>query len=616
MTDLSILIGGPQGGGIESAGRVLIFTLSKCGYEIYSAREYFSNIKGRHSYFTIRLSEAIKRSAKYPVEILGCLDAETLFTHFKDVSSDGVLIVDDYVEKEKLEKISSMEPELKRKLLKTLKGSSGADILKVLKNKGNEIRKLSFIDILKKLGEKTGLKASVLARNLNIIVATAILHSMSIDLSTIKWGIERTFVEREKAASIAKLCAELTYEMLEKSYRPKFILKKKEKSNRILVSGNDIVAIGKVVAGLRFQTYYPITPASDESLLIERKEILKLKNGENDAILVVQTEDEIAAINMAIGAALTGTRAATSTSGPGFSLMVEGLGWAGMNETPVVITYYQRGGPSTGLPTRHSQSDLLFVIHSGHGEFPRIVIASGDHEEAFHDAIKSFEYAEKYQLPVIHLLDKALANSITSLSISEVPKIKRMLKTGNGERFKITKDGVSPFIPLGNGIIWYTGDEHNEIGRISEYPENRILMYEKRMKKLELAEKEIPPEDKFKYKENGSQTLILTWGSAKGAVLDALEVLDEKLDLLYLRIFSPFPREIKTILKKYDQLIAVEGNLEGQMATLIKQHTGIEVQKRILKYTGRPFFENEIIDGIKKLLHERERNEVILDYGA
>lgn len=157
------------------------------------------------------------------------------------------------------------------------------------------------------------------------------------------------------------------------------------------------------------------------------------------------------------------------------------------------------------------------MVHAGHGEFPRIVIASDDHEEAFYDAIKSFEYAEKYQLPVIHLLDKALANSITSISISKMPRVKGALKTGNGERFKITEDGISPFIPLGKGIIWYTGDEHNEIGRISEDPENRILMYEKRMKKLELIEKEIPPEEKFRYLENGSQTLILTWGSAKGA---------------------------------------------------------------------------------------------------
>ncbi|EQD60768.1 pyruvate flavodoxin/ferredoxin oxidoreductase domain-containing protein, partial [mine drainage metagenome] len=221
------------------------------------------------------------------------------------------------------------------------------------------------------------------------------------------------------------------------------------------MTGNDGSAIGKVIGGLRFQTYYPITPASDESSTLEEHEDIKWIDGENSNLItggvtVVQAEDEISAVNMASGAAMTGTRSATATSGPGFSLMAEAISFAGMDEIPLVVTLYQRGGPSTGLPTRNGQSDLLFALHTGHGEFPRMVISSGDVQECIADSIRALNYAQKYQLPVIHLIDKNLANTTELLDAPDIQslKIEGPVKSDGKDTFSRftleTKDGISP----------------------------------------------------------------------------------------------------------------------------------------------------------------------------
>ncbi|WP_252901356.1 hypothetical protein [Vulcanisaeta sp. JCM 14467] len=243
----------------------------------------------------------------------------------------------------------------------------------------------------------------------------------------------------------------------------------------LVASGNDAIAMAKVVAGVRFQAYYPITPAADESFTLEEYETI----GGEGSIIVFQTEDELAAINAAIGAALTGVRSSVATSGPGFDLMVEGLGWAGHNEVPVVVTYYQRGGPSTGQPTRGGQSDLLSSVFASHGEYPRIVLASGDHEEAFYDAIDAFNYAETYQVPVIHLVDKFLANTIATIPLPNLDNVRitRGVLASKGLREYKRFDLSSPISPrafLGDYVMWYTGDEHDEYGHINEDPINRV----------------------------------------------------------------------------------------------------------------------------------------------
>ncbi|MEM4698808.1 MAG: 2-oxoacid:acceptor oxidoreductase subunit alpha, partial [Acidilobaceae archaeon] len=357
-------------------------------------------------------------------------------------------------------------------------------------------------------------------------------------------------------------------------------------------------------------------------------EALKVDGESIGSIIVFQTEDEIAAVNSAIGAALTGVRASTSTSGPGFSLMVEGLGWAGKNEVPVVITYYQRGGPSTGLPTRGSQSDLLFTLFASHGEFPRVVLSSGDHLEAFYDAIQAFNIAEKYQVPVIHLIDKFLANMTATIPLPEWSKIRidrgnTILKTDNTVWRRFDKNSIiSPRPVLGSGAItWYTGDEHNELGHITEDPINRLEMYEKRWKKLQLIDADIPEEERAIYYGDGDEDfLVVGWGSVKGTILDSLRELEKegyRGAFLQIKMFQPLPsRLISKILSSFspERVIDVENNIGGQAAKVIAMNTGYTIRKYILKWTGRPIYLMELIDGIKRILSERE-DRVVLSYG-
>ena len=277
-----------------------------------------------------------------------------------------------------------------------------------------------------------------------------------------------------------------------------------------------------------------------------RKRILGIpRNPQNpkrsqEAIIVLQTEDEIAAVNSASGACLAGARAATSTSGPGFSLMAEGLGWAGNNEVPLVITFYQRGGPATGQPTRHSQQDLRFAMHAAHGEFARIILASGDIEECFFDAAEVFNLAEKYQMPVIHLLDKGMANSSQTYPVFDYSKVKidrgqivgeKELEGKVYKRFQFTETGISPraFLGTKNAVQWCSGDEHNESGNINEEPIIRRKMMDKRLKKLELVDKEVPLEMKVNFfGDKDSENIVVSWGSPKGAIIEALNQLKDE----------------------------------------------------------------------------------------
>ncbi|HSV49495.1 MAG TPA: hypothetical protein VLH35_04190, partial [Candidatus Acidoferrales bacterium] len=387
-----------------------------------------------------------------------------------------------------------------------------------------------------------------------------------------------------------------------------------------------------VLGGCRVQTYYPITPAADESEYIEAHEILKTRNGSQEAVIVLQTEDEIAAVNSASGACLAGARAATSTSGPGFSLMAEGLGWAGNNEVPLVITFYQRGGPSTGQPTRHSQQDLRFAMHAAHGEFARIIVASGDIEECFYDAAEVFNLAEKYQMPVIHLLDKGMANSSQTYPVFDYSKVKidRGLIVGEKDlegktykRFQYTETGVSPraFLGTKNGVQWYSGDEHNETGNINEETVNRRRMMDKRIGKLELVDKEVPMEFKLKlFGDKDAENLVVSWGSPKGAIIEALGQLKSEgfsIGFLQVRLIIPFPStQIKQLLQGKKRIIDVEDNHNAQLGGVITENTEIKPTHYILKYTGRPMMTTEVYAALKNILTDKAPMRQVLMLGA
>jgi 2-oxoglutarate ferredoxin oxidoreductase subunit alpha len=312
--------------------------------------------------------------------------------------------------------------------------------------------------------------------------------------------------------------------------------------------------------------------------------------------------------------------------------MVEGLSWAGHSEVPVVITYYQRGAPATGLPTRHGQADLRFAMHAGHGDFPRIILASGDIKECFYDAAKAFNLAEKYQMPVIHLIDKAMANCSQTYPVFDYRgfKIDRGSLFGEKElegkeykRFQLTESGVSPRAALGtrNAVMWYTGDEHNESGHISEEPLNRRLMVEKRMKKLDLLDKEVPVEEKMNFfGDKASENVVVSWGSPKGAIIESIQLLMEEgltLGFLQMRMLHPLPVEaVKQALAGKKRIIDIEDNYTGQLGGIIKEKTGISPNYYILKYTGRPTSTTEVYHALRLILTGKASERQVLTYGS
>jgi 2-oxoglutarate ferredoxin oxidoreductase subunit alpha len=384
-----------------------------------------------------------------------------------------------------------------------------------------------------------------------------------------------------------------------------------------------------MACGCRFQPYYPITPASDESVFLESNEIIDVRDNRPGSTLVVQTEDEISAIGMTIGGALTGTRSATCTSGPGFSLMSEALGWAGINEVPIVITLYQRSGPSTGLPTRHGQDDLLSTIYAGHGEFPRIVYASGDVEESFYDTAKCFNYSEQYQMPVIHMMDKFLASSVVTckkfdtgkITINRGKLLEKLAPDANYKRFAFTDDGISPRSKIGleNGIFWNTGDESDEAGHITEDPELRIKMMDKRQSKLDRILKTMPDEDQA-VSFGVEQTCVVSWGSPKGPILDAIQMLkNENIEIgfIQIKLLHPFPKDyLGFLLKDVKTIIDVEANHVGQLGELLKQNLQRTPDYYVLKYTGRTMTSTEIYHSIKNIIENKAKTRQVLTHGA
>lgn len=601
--ELSWMIGGTQGSGVDSSANTFAKACAIGGLYVFGKREYQSTIKGGHSYFQVRVSGKKVRSHTDEVDLLASFDKETALLHKDDLVPDGGLIYD---------------PQL------ITKEEIGRTDIKFYP--------VPYSEIIKKIGEEFQ-RGDTAKLNImkNVVSVSASFSLLNFEFSLLAKAIEDAF--KGKKSDVAKMniaAAEHTYKYMQEKFGNSLEINLSPvpcEEKRIIVQGTNATALGKIVAGCKFQSYYPITPASEESEYLEQHSEF--------GTVVVQCEDEIAAILMAEGAALTGMRASTSTSGPGFSLMAEGLGWAGINEVPLVIFNYQRGGPATGLPTRHEQSDLRCAIYSTHGEFPRIVMAPGDLDEYFYDAIDAFNYAERYQTPVIVLCDKALSSSSQTVSWYNWNNVKidrgltvsdeALAEAQDGgmyKRFSFTENGISPRPYLGQkgGIYWNTGDEHDEYGHICEDSDNRIHMMTKRMKKLETADKEIPLEKKVcLHGIKDAPVTIVSWGSTKGAILDAMELLEAegiKVNFLQIKMAVPFPvKYVTEVLSKAKTGILIEMNYTGQMGHLIREQTGIALEHSVLKWNGRAMSRSEIYNAVKQVVKNKEQ-KVVLTHGV
>ena len=551
VKEYSILIGGKAGDGIRQTGVNIASLLNELGYYIFLYSDYPSVIRGGHNFSIIRGASEKITAHEDEIDILIALDQTTITKHLQRLKKDSLVIFD-----------------------------SG-----VVQAEG-----LSF-DLSAMARE---LKLPPIARNTGIFgVLGAVI---GVDFSIIEKVIRSSFNKKiEENIAIAHQA----YDLAKKSEK-KFEITTLKNQPQELMTGNDALALGSVKGGLGFYVAYPMTPSTGVLNYLA-------KNNKKYNIQVVHAESEIGVIGMAQGAAYAGKRAMVGTSGGGFALMTEHLSLAGQAEIPIVIILGQRPGPATGLPTYTGQGELLFALHAGHGEFPRIIVAPSEAEEAIELTRDSLNLAWQFQIPVIVLSDKHLCEGIYSvvpdkiLSVIKEPKL--WDKKNNYQRYLLTDDGISPLAYPGQAgaVVKLNSYEHDEDGITTELSELAVKNVEKRMKKLTEIEKELKNHATVKtYGNLKSKVVLLTWGSTTGSVIEAANRLDCKVvQPLYL---NPLPVwELANQLKGVKKIIGIECNATGQLCSLVSA-AGFKIDTKVLKYDGRPFTVKELEDKIKILL--------------
>jgi 2-oxoglutarate ferredoxin oxidoreductase subunit alpha len=561
--EFTITIAGEAGQGMQTIGMALCEVFKNQGCHIFANQDYMSRIRGGNNYFQIRISNIPVYALRQKFDIIVVLDKNSVQIHKNRLTQGGLLIAD-----------------------KKHFGLEDIDIFDI-----------PFYEIAKNYGSEIFVSS----------VACGIISAITrLEFENIENQIKQTFSDKtqdiiEKNISAARQGYQIANENFHfDTYkiaccRPK---------NKALFNGNTALALGAISAGCKFYTAYPMTPST--SIMETIAHLAKQYN-----IATEQAEDEIAAINMAIGASFAGVRSMVGTSGGGFALMVEGVSLAGMTETPVVIVDAQRPAPATGFPTRTEQADLNFVLCSGHGEFARAVFTPGTIEQAFYSTIKAFDIAEKYQIPVVIMTDQHLADSYrdieefdtVSLSIKRhIITRQESAKMDSYKRYKITEDGISPrAIPSWiQDCIYADSDEHTEEGHITEDADVRSRMVEKRFyKKMDGLSKEIQSPEVY---NADADTVLIGFGSTYGVLKETCENFkNKKIGFVHLSQVWPFPhQQIIGILRNTKTIINVENNAGSQLGNLIFSQTGIKPKYSILKYDGRPFDVDYLTQEIEK----------------
>jgi 2-oxoglutarate ferredoxin oxidoreductase subunit alpha len=555
----NVLIGGSAGQGIETVSAVLETIIKRQGFEVFTIRDYMSRVRGGHNFIQVRFGNEKVYSHRDELDGIIAMNAETIGNHIERLNAGGFIVCDEEINFED-DRILKLPLKQVAKASGNLKAIGSVAIGSVL-----ELFGIGQTGVEKVFGEF--FNEEIASQNFNAVQGGRKLVSKRYDLVTVK------------------------------------------KDSNILINGNNAVALGTLASGCKFYSAYPMTPSTSIMDYLASKM--------NDAEIVVeQAEDEIAAINMAIGASYAGARAMTGTSGGGFSLMVEALGLSAMLEVPLVIAEVQRPGPTTGFPTRTEQSDLKFVISASQGEFPRMVIALRNAEDAFYQTIRAFNIADKYQLPVILLSDQYLADSTATFKpfdfdiINNDSFISSYDYSDNKpyKRYEITPSGISPrLIPGRNpGVtVLVDSDEHDEWGHITESADVRNQMVAKRMRKLELLKEEL--QEPLFIGEEDSDVLILAWGSTWGPVNEAVNKLNEdkvkKYGALVFGDIWPLPTKLLVEkAKKSKTIINVEQNATGQLKSIVSEVTGIFCDYSILKFDGRPMSSHYIYSEVRREL--------------
>ncbi|MEI4830983.1 2-oxoacid:acceptor oxidoreductase subunit alpha [Bacillus sp. FJAT-53711] len=576
ISQLSWKVGGQQGEGIESTGEIFCIALNRLGYYLYGYRHFSSRIKGGHTNNKIRVSTTEVRAISDDLDILIAFDQETIDFNFHELRPGGIVVAD--------AKFNPSIPE-------------GRDVI---------LYAIPFTDIASELG--TSLMKNMVA----VGASSAVLgldEKVYLEVVDEIFGRKGEQVVQKNMEAIQRGSQYMKELLGEKVNMMQ--LEKADGKKRMFMIGNDAIAFGAVAGGARFMSAYPITPASEIMEYLIKK--LPKVGG-----TVIQTEDEIAACTMAIGANYAGVRTLTASAGPGLSLMMEAIGLAGITETPLVIVDTQRGGPSTGLPTKQEQSDLMAMIYGTHGEIPKIVMAPSTAEEAFYDIVEAFNLAEEYQVPVIFLTDLQLSlgkQTVEPLQLEKVEirrgKLDLQAELPEREnkayfkRYEVTEDGISQRVVPGmkNGIHHVTGVEHDETGKPSESALNRKAQMDKRFRKMENIKFNTPVYKNAKYDD--ADVLLVGFNSTRGAIEEAMERLEQeglKVNHAHVRLIHPFPTaEMLPLVKDAKRVVVVENNATGQLANIMKMNLGYgEKISSLLKYDGNPFLPKEIYNECKK----------------
>ena len=557
-------IGGEAGFGIATTGQIFCRSLVRAGYHIFGYMEYPSLIRGGHNTFAATISSEECNSQIKDVHVLVCLNEETFNLHKEELIEGSVVVYD-----------SSQFTPLRQGFA------------------GQAIFKLCDVALVKLATETAG--DSLMMNN---VALGASLKILGLPMDSLLEVISDTFSKKGLAlVDKNQRAARAGYEIVTMS---SFGLEKKEGTGNIVLTGNEATSLGAIASGCKFFASYPMTPTSNVLTYLAGHE-------KETGMIVREPEDEIAAVNMAIGASYAGVRSMTATAGGGFSLMVEGVGLSAMTETPLVVIEGARGGPSSGMPTWTEQGDLKFVLNASQGDFPKIVIAPGDVSEMFYLTTEAFNLADSYQTVVYVLTDKYLAESYkctpkydTSKVIIDCGKIVSGV-VENYKRYQITKDGVSPRAMPGMGMQFVVNSyEHNEEGLSEEGSAGRKAMADKRMRKLVKIKEEMPLP--HFYGDENCDLTIVCWGSTKGPVLMAKKLLEEegkRVGVIHFNYIWPFAKGTEELLKRQKKLLMIEGNVSGQMQGIIRQETGILIEDTLFKYDGRPFWPEEIVEYVK-----------------
>lgn len=560
--DISIVIGGAAGQGVQTVETLLMQVLKREGYFVFASKEYMSRIRGGSNSTEIRLTSTERRAFVERIDLLFALDKDVV-PHLKHRITAETVIVG--------ERAKVCETEC-------------------------QIIDIPFTKFSNELGHPIYTST----------VAVGVVLGMLQAEERVFHAYLRIHFARKGDAVVAK-----NIEAAKKGYAHGrhiafvegieiTLPRKKENAQELLLEGNDAVGLGALAAGCNYISSYPMSPGTGLLTFLA-------KEGKAFGVVVDQAEDEIAAINQGLGAWYAGARAVVTTSGGGFALMTEGVSLAGMIETPIVVHIGMRPGPATGLPTRTEQADLNLALYAGHGEFPRAIFAPGSPEEAYFCMQQAFEIADRFQVPVIVLTDQFLLDSVATVNPSDLetlPVTHHFVETKTDyERYTLSRDGISPRgIPgYGTGLVGVDSDEHDTEAHITESHLVRLEQHGKRLKKLDrLRTEALPPVVSKNTKK--ALTLIVTWGSNKGVVAEALALLgDATLAQVHFSQVYPLSREGKKPLEKAKNIVVVENNAVGQFANLLAQEYGITVHERILQYDGNPFSVEDIVAKLQKV---------------